>query len=192
MPSRCTVGVPTSNAASGSIYYEIELLSIGKTLRVGWASTSFQPRNHPLSKLVSVGDDEHSWGIDVRGGKVWHAKQLEPSTVQLNWQEGDVFGCAIDRARAELWVGCNGQWLVAKHACSFASSLFPVVSGYLTSGIFISGRQSPRYAGPGPHFVGLCGELPFMPQQLDAIDAAQEALTAPPVLLLGTAEVENA
>ena len=191
LPSRCTVGVPASNTISGSIYYEIELLSIGRTLRVGWASTSFQPRNYPLSKLVSVGDDEHSWGIDVRGGKVWHAKESEASAVQLDWQDGDVFGCAIDEARSELWVGRNGHWLVAKRACTFANRLFPVVSGNLSSGIFING-QSPRYAGPGPDFVALCGEPPFMPQQLDAIDGAQETLLSPPALLSGTAGVEDA
>ncbi len=102
---------------SASVFFEIEIeqLSPGSVLRVGWADALFQGG--------LLGSDEHSWAIS---GTAYSNSQMALQAVAWSdknsvrfgdpWKIGDVIGCLAEHVQnqshvtARLRFGCNGSW----------------------------------------------------------------------------------
>ena len=118
----CSVGFPESPSLHGQVYYELELVRVGPTPQIGWATTGFAP-----DEGSGVGDDECSWGADGERRKLWHGTGQDWS---VSWEDCDVVGCAADLEHGTLWFGCNGEWTVAFEGCGaeWSAGLFPAIS----------------------------------------------------------------
>eukprot|EP01062_Namystynia_karyoxenos_P063113 TRINITY_DN55934_c0_g1_i1.p1 TRINITY_DN55934_c0_g1~~TRINITY_DN55934_c0_g1_i1.p1 ORF type:complete len:1846 (+),score=599.58 TRINITY_DN55934_c0_g1_i1:433-5538(+) len=96
----------------GTWYYEVTLATHG-LMQVGWASDRSQAK--PVAG-IGVGDDAHSWGLDLFRRLRWHRN--EPHGIATRkWAAGDVLGCAIVLP-GDGQLGC----------CSFTLNGEPVLS----------------------------------------------------------------
>jgi hypothetical protein len=85
-----SAGIPAMSLTQGSSYYEIELMSDG-LMQLGWADMEFLGGNS--SEGDGVGDDPHSWAIDLFRKNLIHSGTETPISISSEgWSVGDVIG----------------------------------------------------------------------------------------------------
>ena len=113
----------------GRWYYEASLCTHG-LMQIGWATERFTPK--PIGGL-GVGDDEHSWGIDLFRRQRWHQNYPGP-VLMRKWQAGDVVGCLIDIDNSIVSFTLNGEPVQNTEG---ETNLFPnELASKLTDGVY--------------------------------------------------------
>lgn len=104
-----TVCGATVRLNKGQWYYEAKILSDG-VMQIGWGSSDFTGNSMTGD---GVGDDDLSWGFDGVRQRVWHGGNDERGTKygkgDKPWREGDVVGCYLDTASAQMRFAVNGK-----------------------------------------------------------------------------------
>ena len=111
----------------GQWYFEVTLNSQG-LMQIGWITSSYEP-NSALGR--GVGDDAHSWGIDLYRKCRWHNGVASTVGCPRRWNVGDVIGCAIDIDAREMQFSVNGRWLVDTHGNDVLFKGFPIAEGFI-------------------------------------------------------------
>ena len=88
---------------SGRWYYEVEVLVYGCS-QIGWVDVDFRPDSEYGS---GVGDDKHSWAVDLHRLNVWH---VDGKRFGRHYRPGDVVGVACDMDARTLMFSLKGNW----------------------------------------------------------------------------------
>ena len=103
-----SVGVAWAQLKSSCWFYEVELMSEGGIIQIGWASTRFLGNDESGD---GIGDDVHSWSYDGHRGMRWHggddiSDQERSYGGELRTKKGDVIGSMFDFEK-----GCISYWV---------------------------------------------------------------------------------
>jgi len=105
-------------ATSGTIYYELEVVSSQGIPQIGFATSSFEACDSPTGE--GVGDDKCSWGFDGTRACAWNNGD-KPWGGQ--WAVGDVIGFAANIDAGKIAVSKNGVWTEAPQGVFFEDDL---------------------------------------------------------------------
>jgi hypothetical protein len=117
---------------SGQWYYEFEILTTG-VAQVGWADLDFVGSTR---QGQGVGDDKHSWGVDLYRHILWWNGET-PYAVPLRnrdrkWKTHDVIGCMLDVDARTISYSLNGSTAngmgVAARNMEFVAGLAPGIT----------------------------------------------------------------
>lgn len=119
-----TFATTNRNASSGTLYFEVECVSVGR----GIAQLGFADEDFKCGRGEGVGDDKHSWGFD--GNRV--CKWFNGSTSYgKEWKDGDVLGClaTLDGSKNTIEFFLNDESMgVAFENITFKGALRPAVT----------------------------------------------------------------
>jgi hypothetical protein len=128
-----TLGACDAIAQHGKVFYEVKVLhdihDARTATRFGWASKGFCDVADRLKMLHGVGDDEHSWGVDVQAHheRKWHSGRFELWPCP-DCRMGDVIGVAADIEGRTISFGLNGLWMVEFSDVTVDGGIFPALS----------------------------------------------------------------
>ena len=138
----------------GKFYYEIEVITMGKCTKFGWATSNFARASGHCSK--GVGDDTHSWGIDgdcVR--RLWGSDRSVLSVAAEDefgsaLKDGDILGLAIDLELRMISVSLNSHLVAFFVGIKLprAAGVFPAISSQ--SGVYKINFGDRKFAGNPP------------------------------------------
>lgn len=118
------VGVEDGESMYKKWYFEVVIDHIEQVthsqphIRIGWATTHFQPSPGHGDGFSSngIGDNTYSYGFD--GQNVWFAGRaydvsnrivsLADNTQNVGFKKNDVIGCLLDLNIPEMWFSLNG------------------------------------------------------------------------------------
>eukprot|EP01065_Artemidia_motanka_P041975 TRINITY_DN5535_c0_g3_i1.p1 TRINITY_DN5535_c0_g3~~TRINITY_DN5535_c0_g3_i1.p1 ORF type:complete len:2316 (+),score=648.89 TRINITY_DN5535_c0_g3_i1:54-7001(+) len=146
----------------GKWYYEIELAAHG-LMQVGWVTDRFVSK--PVAG-VGVGDDAHSWGLDLFRRLRWHRNQPQAVSTQ-KWAAGDIVGVAIDlpgdgrggtityRLNGEVVLTGDGSPLIFEHVRA-GDGVYPAATFRANNGgVFNFGDSNLQYMPEGYRALGV-------------------------------------
>jgi len=94
--------------SSGQWYFEVEILSTG-FYQIGWVNDRYVPKP---DMGEGVGDDEHSWAIDLYRHARWH-KTTEHTRLSyapdVTWQIGGIVQVFLDLTNHVMSFGYDGR-----------------------------------------------------------------------------------
>ncbi|CAF3538671.1 unnamed protein product [Rotaria sordida] len=154
------VGVEDGESMYKKWYFEVvidhieQVTHVQPHIRIGWATTHFQPSPGHGDGFSSngIGDNTHSYGFD--GQNVWFAgraynvsNRIIASTdnmQHIGFKKNDVIGCLLDLNIPEMWFSLNGlpvKGLLREF--NLTGMLYPAIS--------LSSRVSCRFIFGGEH-----------------------------------------
>uniref|UniRef100_A0A6B2LAY1 B30.2/SPRY domain-containing protein n=1 Tax=Arcella intermedia TaxID=1963864 RepID=A0A6B2LAY1_9EUKA len=143
-----TSAITNKCAKTGKWYFEVEMLSCG-LFQIGFVTHQFKANPEDGG---GVGDDEHSWAVDLYRNKKWHKEQDEedPSksyAIETKWKKGGILQCYLDVDNREMAFGYNGKQLgVAYSNFEIEEGLFPAFSSNINEECkFNFGSQAFRF-----------------------------------------------
>lgn len=102
-----TFGAPGKFAASGVLYYEVEIIkSFNGTPQFGFASKDGIQETKEMTD-VGVGDNEKSWAVDGFRRLKWNG---DSKTWKCSWKDGTVVGLAANVDTGMIAASVNGLW----------------------------------------------------------------------------------
>ena len=93
----------TYAVSSDKWYFEVEILSEGGVIKVGWATLDFSPSGQ-------LGYDDFSYAYDCSSGKKINSGSVESFGKQVN--VGDIIGCLLDLHDKTVSFSLNGELLL--------------------------------------------------------------------------------
>ncbi len=133
---------------SGKWYYEFTILKKG-VAQVGWADLDFVGST---KDGVGVGDDKHSWGVDLERKLLWFNGKKDYGKA---WKNKSVIGCAVDVDNRSISFSLDGDWKypmgVAAENMDFVAGLIPGVTLNPSSIQVNFGKTKFRYEPPAGH-----------------------------------------
>lgn len=102
-----TVALPSCLVPYGKkAYFEMEVVSRGKTIQAGWATLALERSGHDEHSMVGM--HYGSWGVDGVG-QMTHGDGKE-GPYDCGWTEGDVVGLAVDLVgNGAIYFSLNGK-----------------------------------------------------------------------------------
>jgi len=130
---------------TGNWYWEVELRSSG-LYQIGYVNEKF--RANP-EEGAGVGDDEHSWAVDLYRQKKWHKLNENIASVRFgedfeNWEKGGILQCWISLDRKVMSFGYNGKVIgPAFENFDIGQGLYPAFSANRRNGCLFNFGDSP-------------------------------------------------
>ncbi|CAF1123978.1 unnamed protein product [Adineta steineri] len=118
MRPNIVVGVEDGESMYRKWYFEViidyieQVTHVQPHIRIGWATTHFQPSPGHGDGFSSngVGDNTYSYGFD--GQNIWFAGRpfnvSNDNTKQIGLKKNDIIGCLLDLNTPEMWFSLNG------------------------------------------------------------------------------------
>ena len=118
MRPNIVVGVEDGESMYKKWYFEVvidhieQVTHIQPHIRVGWATTQFQPSPGHADGFSSngIGDNTYSYGFD--GQNIWFAGRAYNVSIDdiqhTGLKKNDVIGCLLDLNIPEIWYSLNG------------------------------------------------------------------------------------
>ncbi|CAF4491753.1 unnamed protein product, partial [Rotaria sp. Silwood2] len=154
MRPNIVVGVEDGESMYKKWYFEViidhieQVTHVQPHIRIGWATTHFQPSPGHGDGFSSngIGDNTYSYGFD--GQNIWFAGRAydvsNNDTKQVGFKKNDVIGCLLDLDIPEMWFSLNGlpvKGLIREF--NLTGMFYPAMS--------LSSRVSCRYIFGGEH-----------------------------------------
>jgi ryanodine receptor 2 len=118
MRPNLVVGVEDGKSMYRKWYFEViidhieQVTHVPPHIRIGWATTQFQPSPGHGDGFSSngIGDNTYSYGFD--GQNVWFAGRandvLNDERKNNSFKKNDIIGCLLDLNIPEMWFSLNG------------------------------------------------------------------------------------
>jgi len=118
MRPNIVVGVEDGESMYRKWYFEVVIDHIEQVthltphIRIGWATTQFQPSPGHGDGFSSngIGDNTYSYGFD--GKNIWFAGRpydvMNYDRVSIGLKKNDIVGCLLDLTIPEMWFSLNG------------------------------------------------------------------------------------
>eukprot|EP00288_Rhodomonas_lens_P018399 CAMPEP_0177697914 /NCGR_PEP_ID=MMETSP0484_2-20121128/4765_1 /TAXON_ID=354590 /ORGANISM="Rhodomonas lens, Strain RHODO" /LENGTH=646 /DNA_ID=CAMNT_0019208979 /DNA_START=55 /DNA_END=1995 /DNA_ORIENTATION=+ len=152
-----TVALPSCLVPYGKkAYFEMEVVSRGKTIQAGWATLALERSGHDEHSMVGM--HYGSWGVDGVG-QMTHGDGKE-GPYDCGWTEGDVVGLAVDLVgNGAIYFSLNGKWdepngvLFSGDLYGIEKGVFPVCSCCEGSKVVFNFGASPfKFSAPDASF----------------------------------------
>jgi ryanodine receptor 2 len=154
------VGVNQGESMYKKWYFEVEVDYIESThpssqphLRIGWATTEFNPAFDTADGFspMGVGDDVYSYGFD--GRDLWFGGRSKCINFDEfdGFRKGDVIGCLLDLSIPEIWFSLNAVPMKGLfREFNLSGTFYPVISvSAKVSCRFLFGDEHGRFkSGP--------------------------------------------
>ncbi|UJR09568.1 hypothetical protein I4U23_013803 [Adineta vaga] len=154
MRPNIVVGVEDGESMYRKWYFEViidyieQVTHMQPHVRIGWATTHFQPSPGHGDGFTAngIGDNTYSYGFD--GRNIWFAGRaynvFDDHTQQMGLKKNDVIGCLLDLNMPEMWFSLNGVPIKALlRGFNLTGMFYPVIS--------LSSRVSCRFLLGGEH-----------------------------------------
>ncbi|CAF4732744.1 unnamed protein product, partial [Rotaria sp. Silwood1] len=154
MRPNIVVGVEDGESMYKKWYFEVvidhieQVTHVQPHIRIGWATTHFQPSPGHGDGFSSngIGDNTYSYGFD--GQNIWFAGRAydvsNTDIKQIGFKKNDVIGCLLDLDIPEMWFSLNGlpvKGLIREF--NLTGMFYPAIS--------LSSRVSCRFIFGGEH-----------------------------------------
>jgi len=113
---------------TGKWVYEVELFSSG-VCQLGWA-TKKMTATPDTSMRTGVGDDIHSWAVDLNRKQIWHGGQCKKYGEKARkWRKGSIVQCWVDCDAKTMGFGLDALDLgVAYTNIDIGDGIAPAIS----------------------------------------------------------------